>query len=81
MKVEDTGPLYRRIGDIIAADSQDPHRLIFFYLTVDDGVIGMTLAEDRGDHIFYRPSPDELVDASRALWDAQDGPDKWREMR
>ena len=81
MNLEDTGPLYRRIGDIIAADSQDPQRLIFFYLTMDDAVMGQTLAEDRGDHVFYRQPPDELIEASQELWDAQDGPDKWREMR
>jgi hypothetical protein len=80
MKVEDTGPLFRRIGDIIAASSQDPHRRIFYYLTVHDGVIGQTLAEDRGDHTFYRQAPDALIAAAQALWDAQDGPDKWREM-
>lgn len=80
MKAEDTGPLYRRIGDIIASTSQDPRRRIFYYLTMGEGTMGQTLAEDRGDHIFYWQAPDALIEASQALWDAQEGPEKWREM-
>lgn len=81
MHFADTGPLYARIGELIAAASEDPRRHIFFYTRVDEGTsVGTTLAEDRGDHVFYRLSPEGLADAVLALWNAQTGSDRWVEM-
>lgn len=80
MKTEDMGPLYRRIGDMIVADSENPAATILYYVAYDDGVITSTLAEDRGDHIFYPAIPRDLAYAVMDAWEAQDGPDKWVEM-
>ena len=81
MHLADTGPLYARIGELIAAESEDPRRRMFFYTTVHTGgVVTMTLAEDRGNHVFYRSPSDDIADAVTTLWNAQDGPDRWIEM-
>lgn len=84
MTLDDIGPLYARIGQIIV-DSLGPlQNRLLLYVNYDAGDVARTIAEDRGDHLYFHVLPDadesELVEAVRALWEAEPGPEHWVDM-
>ena len=80
----DTGPLFNRIGEIIVEGLGPLENRTLLYADVEEGAIGMMIAEDRGNYVFYHRLPHdysiELSDALVALWRVRKEGERWREM-
>lgn len=80
----DSGPLFSRIGEIIVEGLGPLENRILLYADVEEGSIGVTIAEDRGNYTFFHGLPDDdgiaLSDALVELWRVRKEGERWREM-
>ncbi|MDE2619368.1 MAG: hypothetical protein KGL54_04305 [Sphingomonadales bacterium] len=80
----DAGPLYSRIAEIILYGLGPLDKPTLLYATVEEGAIGVTIAEDRGNYIFFHRLPladsTDLVDTLVEIWRLRREGERFAEM-
>jgi hypothetical protein len=69
------------IGELLARDTEYPIDGTLLHAEVGQGFVSPSIFKDRPEQIVYRdPDLRDLGDALLALWEAQEGEDRWEEL-
>ena len=76
----EAGPIYRRIGEVVAEHVEGDPVGAFFIAEAGDAWAGGSVYQDRGNYIVYHEPDRDLVKLIFEAWEAEDADKRWAEM-